>query len=137
MALDGLGNLAAATSTGGMTAKAGSGRRLAGDRRGQLGGRRLRLFGHRYGEYFIRCAVGHEVSARLRWAGHSLEDAARAVICQDLAALGGSGGLVAVDRHGNIALPFNCAGMYRGFAKLGAGTLHTAIYADDERVVPV
>ena len=125
MALDGLGNLAAATSTGGMTAK----------RAGRIGdtpvigagtwadnaGCAVSATGH--GEYFIRCAVGHEISARMRWAGHSLEDAARAVICQDLAVIGGSGGLVAADRYGNIALPFNCAGMYRGFARLGRGGL--------------
>ncbi|MDR3436360.1 isoaspartyl peptidase/L-asparaginase [Telmatospirillum sp.] len=139
VALDAHGNLAAATSTGGMTAKAvgrvGDSPVIGAGTWADNTGCAVSATGH--GEYFIRYAVGHEVSARVRLAGQTLEDAAAAVIQEDLAPIGGSGGLVAVDRHGNIALPFNCSGMYRGFAKLGTGTLHTGIYAGDERKVPV
>jgi len=64
-------------------------------------------------------------------AGHSLDKAAGGVITE-LGAVGGSGGLVAIDRDGNIAAPFNCSGMYRGFARED-GILHTAIYDEPYR----
>ncbi|MBB5703222.1 isoaspartyl peptidase/L-asparaginase-like protein (Ntn-hydrolase superfamily) [Ochrobactrum daejeonense] len=128
VALDRFGHLAAATSTGGMTAKTpgrvgdspviGAGT-WADDRTAALS-----ATGH--GEYFIRWAVGHEIDARMRWAGQSLEEAAGNVV-RELGEIGGSGGLVAVDRQGNISLPFNSPGMYRAWC--GAdGTIHTGIY---------
>ncbi len=130
VALDISGHLAAATSTGGMTAKTpgrvgdspviGAGT-WADDQTAALS-----ATGH--GEYFIRWAVGHEVDARMRWAGQSLYEAADNVI-RELGEIGGSGGLIAVDRQGNISLPFNSPGMYRAWC--GAdGIVHTGIYRD-------
>ncbi len=115
VARDRAGNLAAATSTGGMTAKTP----------GRVGDTPLigagtwacnttcavSATGH--GEVFIRFAAAHEIAARIRHAGQTLIDAAEAVVMQDLAQNDGSGGLVAVDASGCIAMPFNCEGMYR------------------------
>ncbi len=134
VALDAHGHLAAATSTGGMTHKApgrvgdspviGAGT-WADDRDCAVS-----ATGH--GEWFIRHAVAHEIAARIRLAGQSLARAAHEVVVDELGPLGGSGGLVAVDRTGHIALPFNCAGMYRGFVRED-GVPHTAIYAEAYR----
>ena len=66
------------------------------------------------GEYFIRLVAGHEVSALMEYGGMSLDRATRTVI-EKLTALGGTGGLIAIDGKGNISLPFNTAGMYRGY----------------------
>ena len=124
------GNLAAATSTGGMTGK----------RPGRVGDSPIigagtfadnttcAVSATGDGEFFIRFCVAHEVAARLRHRGDTLAGAAGAVIAE-LGRIGGSGGLVAVSRDGALALPFNCAGMYRGFARED-GVLHTAIYDD-------
>jgi beta-aspartyl-peptidase (threonine type) len=79
-----------------------------------------------HGEFFIRHAAAFAIAARLRYAGQSLDLAARAVI-DELAAAGGSGGVVAVDRDGALVLPFSTAGMYRGFVRDGTA-IHTAIY---------
>jgi isoaspartyl peptidase/L-asparaginase-like protein (Ntn-hydrolase superfamily) len=64
------------------------------------------------GEAFIRAAVGHDVCARMRYAGASLAAAAGAAL-KNVANLGADGGLIAVDRRGNVAMPFNSEGMYR------------------------
>ena len=85
-----------------------------------------------HGEVFIRCGVSFEIAARLRHAGQSLQQAARTVI-EALAAVGGSGGVVAVDHTGALALPFNTAGMYRGYVRNG-GAIHTAIYDEPYRI---
>jgi beta-aspartyl-peptidase (threonine type) len=66
------------------------------------------------GEYFIRATVGHDVSALMGYRGISLNEAAQAVL-DKVAKLGGTGGLIAIDRRGNVALPFNTSGMYRGY----------------------
>jgi beta-aspartyl-peptidase (threonine type) len=79
------------------------------------------------GEAFLRLNVAHEIAARMRLAGQTLEEAAQAVIGDDLGAIGGSGGLVAVDRDGVVAMPFNCEGMYRGQLREGE-TRETLIY---------
>ena len=84
-----------------------------------------------HGEFFIRHGAAFEIAARLRHGGQSLERAARAVI-DELAAAGGSGGVVAVDRAGAVALPFNTAGMYRGYVREGSA-IHTAIYDEPYR----
>ena len=129
VARDRNGNLAAATSTGGMTAK----------RPGRVGDSpvigagtwaenetcAISATGH--GEIFIRYAAAHDIASRMRYAGQSLEEAARAVVIDVLAPAGGSGGIIAVDRDGNVSLPFNCSGMYRGVVR-GDGVLLTAIY---------
>jgi beta-aspartyl-peptidase (threonine type) len=79
-----------------------------------------------HGEFFIRYAVAHEIAARIAHARQSLAEAAAAVVAE-LGRIGGSGGLVAVGRDGALALPFNCAGMYRGYVK-EEGIVYTAIY---------
>lgn len=129
VAVDQRGHLAAATSTGGMTNK----------RVGRIGDSPLIGAGtyadDRYaaisctgsGEMFIRAAAAYDVCARMRYAGQSLADAADAVVHQSLPALGGTGGLIAVDRHGNLALPFNTEGMYRAHVR-GADAPVTAIH---------
>src|SRR5438094_127377 len=116
VALDKNGNLAAATSTGGTTNKK-AGR--VGDSPIIGGGTYANnatcaVSGTGDGEYFIRAAVGHDISALMEYRGMSLKEAAQAVL-DKVAKLGGTGGLIAIDRQGNIALPFNTAGMYRGY----------------------
>lgn len=129
VALDAHGHLAAATSTGGMTNK----------QPGRIGDSPLIGAGTYAddataavsctgtGEMFIRAAAAYDVCARMRYAGLSLADACDAVVRQALPAIGGRGGLVAVDRHGNVSMPFNTEGMYRGHARVGEAPL-TAIF---------
>ncbi|MGR3824236.1 MAG: isoaspartyl peptidase/L-asparaginase family protein [Salipiger marinus] len=129
VARDRAGNLAAATSTGGMTAKA-PGR--VGDTPVIGAGTfadnaTCAVSGTGHGEIFIRWTAAAEIAARMRHAGQSLEDAARHVVMEDLGRNDGSGGVIAVDAAGNIALPFNCEGMYRGHVREGAEPV-TAIY---------
>ena len=116
VALDKNGNLAAATSTGGTTNK----------RPGRVGDSPIigagtyannatcALSATGDGEYFIRATVGHDVSALMEYRGMSLKEAAQAVL-DKVAKLGGTGGLIAIDRQGNVTLPFNTSGMYRGY----------------------
>lgn len=129
VARDRAGNLAAATSTGGMTAK----------RAGRVGDSPIvgagtfadnatcAISATGDGEAFIRRVAAHEIDARMRLAGQSLTDAAEHVVQVDLAAHEGSGGLIAIDRDGTITMPFNCAGMYRGTLRDGQAA-QTAIY---------
>jgi len=127
------GDLAAATSTGGMTGKlpgrVGDSPIIGAGTYADNATCAVSATG--YGEFFIRYAVAHEIAARLRHAGQSLEAAADEVITE-LGRLGGSGGLVAVDRNGALALPFNCAGMYRGYVGTD-GIVYTAIYREEFR----
>lgn len=114
VALDQAGNLAAATSTGGYTGKLP----------GRIGdspligagtyadNRACAVSGTGLGEAFIRAAVGHDICARMLYARASLGAAARAALAA-VARVGGDGGLVAVDRRGNVAMPFNSQGMFR------------------------
>ena len=121
VALDAHGHLAAATSTGGMTNKLpgrlgdspliGCGT-YADDRTAAVS-----CTGH--GESFIRVAAAHDVCARMVYGGASLEAATHAVVHEALPAVQGTGGLIAVDRQGNVCLPFNTEGMYRGLARVG------------------
>src|SRR5437867_7308858 len=116
VALDQNGNLAAATSTGGTTNK----------RPGRVGDTPVIGAGTYAnnatcavsatgdGEYFIRATVGRDVSALMEYRGMSLDDATQAAL-DKVAKLGGKGGLIAIDQQGNIVLPFNTAGMYRGY----------------------
>src|SRR5216117_3293619 len=116
VALDQNGNLAAATSTGGTTNK----------RPGRVGDSPVIGAGTYAndatcavsatgdGEYFIRATVGRDVSALMEYRGMSLKDAAQAAL-DNVAKLGGSGGLIAIDHQGNVTLPFNTSGMYRGY----------------------
>ncbi|GHF38383.1 beta-aspartyl-peptidase (threonine type) [Deinococcus metalli] len=128
VALDAHGHLAAATSTGGYTAKP-PGR--VGDSPIIGAGtwaddRTCAMSGTGKGELFIRVAAGHDLHARLLYAGQTLEHAAQDLIHRTLQGVGA--GLCAVDRHGNVVLPYNTEGMYRGF--ITADTLHVAIHED-------
>jgi beta-aspartyl-peptidase (threonine type) len=128
VARDRHGNLAAATSTGGMTGKA-PGR--VGDSpifgAGTWADDICAISGTGHGEVFIRYAAGHEIASRMRHASQSLETASRIVVMDILAPADGSGGLIAVDRTGAVSLPFNSAGMYRGYVR-GDNILCTGIY---------
>ena len=131
VALDRHGNLAAATSTGGMTNKR-YGR--VGDSpligAGTWADQRCAVSGTGWGEFFIRNVVAHDIAARMAYGGASLADAADEVIMRRVPELGGDGGAIAVDRDGNIAMPFNTAGMYRGWVKPD-GSHGTAIFRED------
>jgi L-asparaginase / beta-aspartyl-peptidase len=134
VARDCRGDLAAATSTGGMTGKlpgrVGDTPIIGAGTYADNATCAVSATGH--GEYFIRYGVAHEVAARIAHGGETLAEAARAVI-DDVGRIGGSGGLVAVGRDGSLALPFNCSGMYRGYVNRD-GIVYTAIY--DEAYQP-
>jgi beta-aspartyl-peptidase (threonine type) len=122
------GNLAAATSTGGMTGKlpgrVGDSPVIGAGTYADNATCAISATGH--GEFFIRYAAAHEIAARMAHGGQSLADAAGAVV-GELGRVGGSGGVIAVGRDGTLALPFNCAGMYRGYVR-DDGIVYTAIY---------
>jgi beta-aspartyl-peptidase (threonine type) len=131
VALDDQGHLAAATSTGGMTNKPA----------GRVGDSALVGAGcyandatvavscTGTGEAFMRSLAAHEVSALMRYAGLPLQTAATRVVMEQLPRLGGEGGLIAVAANGDVCMPFNTEGMYRGVARVG-GEVVVAIYAD-------
>lgn len=129
VALDKEGNLAAGTSTGGMTNKKygrvgdspiiGAGTYANNKTCG------VSCTGH--GEYFIRAVVAYDVSALMEYKGYSVEKAANEVINEKLKKMGGEGGLIAMDAKGNITMPFNTPGMYRAFKK-SDGTSGNFIY---------
>jgi len=135
VARDRQGDLAAATSTGGMTGKmpgrVGDTPIIGAGTHADNASCAVSATGH--GEFFIRFGVAHEIAARIAYRGEPLAEAARAVI-DDVGRLGGSGGLVAVSRAGELALPFNCVGMYRGYVK-SDGIVYTAIYDEAYRSV--
>ncbi len=118
VALDQQGHLAAATSTGGMMMK----------RWGRVGDAPLIGAGTwaddatcavsctGWGEFFIRTAVAHDIAAQMAYGGKALDQAAEATLAR-VKQLGGEGGLIAVDTRGNVTLPFNTRGMFRGFRK--------------------
>ncbi|MCF8461723.1 MAG: isoaspartyl peptidase/L-asparaginase, partial [Flavobacteriales bacterium] len=129
VALDKEGNLAAATSTGGMTNK----------KYGRVGdspiigagtyanNRTCAVSCTGSGEFFIRGVVAYEVSALMEFKGLSLADACAEVIQKRVLELGGDGGLIALDAQGNLSMEFNTAGMYRGFVREGEAA-QLAIY---------
>jgi beta-aspartyl-peptidase (threonine type) len=129
VALDGAGHLAAATSTGGMTAKRynrigdspiiGAGT-YADDRSCAVS-----ATGH--GEIFIRAAVAHDICARMRFGGRTLAKAVHEVVHEELAALNGEGGVIAMDRSGAISMEFNSEGMFRACRRNGEAA-QIAIY---------
>src|SRR5579872_6234228 len=128
VARDSAGNLAAATSTGGMTGKlpgrVGDSPIVGAGTFADNATCAVSATGH--GEFFIRYAAAHEIAARIAHARQPLAAAAEAVVSK-LGQVGGSGGVVAVGRDGSVALPFNCAGMYRGYVQ-DDGIVYTAIY---------
>ncbi len=130
VALDAAGNLAAATSTGGMSNK----------KYGRVGDSPLigcgtyasnqtcAISATGYGEYFIRSVSAYDVSAMMEYAGLSLREAVQRNLGK-IAALGGDGGLIGIDRAGTVVIDFNSAGMYRGWSD-DTGTLKTAIFEE-------
>jgi beta-aspartyl-peptidase (threonine type) len=129
VALDAAGHLAAATSTGGMTNKkwqrVGDSPIIGAGTYANDETCAVSCTGH--GESFIRAVAAHDVHALMAYKGLSLAEAVRLVVHEKLPPLDGDGGLIAVDRAGNIVLDFNCPGMYRGH--VGAdGVFHTAIF---------
>ena len=115
VALDKNGNLAAATSTGGTTNKL-PGR--VGDSpvigAGTYANGICATSATGDGEYFIRATVARDVAALMEYRGMKLAEAAQSVL-DKVAKLGGAGGVIAIDREGNVTLPFNTSGMYRGY----------------------
>ena len=128
VARDRNGNLAAATSTGGMTGKmtgrVGDSPIIGAGTYADNATCAVSATGH--GEFFIRYGAGFEIATRMRHAGQSLQQAAQAVV-EALAKFGGRGGVVAVDHTAALVLPFNTAGMYRGYVRAD-GAIHTAIW---------
>jgi beta-aspartyl-peptidase (threonine type) len=133
VARDRRGDLAAATSTGGTTGKmpgrVGDSPLIGAGTYADNNSCAVSATG--VGEFFIRFAAAHEVAARIVHGGQPLAAAAREVI-DALGRIGGSGGLVTVGRDGEVALPFNCSGMYRGYVKTD-GIVYTAIYDETYR----
>ncbi len=130
VALDRSGTLAAATSTGGMTAKApgrvGDSPLIGAATYAQNGVCAVSATGH--GEYFIRVGVARTICSRIELAGDSLEGAAETAL-GEVAALGGDGGVIVMGGDGEVAFVFNSEGMYRGRA--APGVLETAIFAEE------
>lgn len=117
VALDTAGNIVAGTSTGGMTNKKfnrigdspviGAGTYADNKTCG------VSCTGH--GEFFIRYAVAYDVSAMMAYTGKSVSESADVIVNKKLKKAGGSGGLIALDKYGNVAMPFNTPGMYRAY----------------------
>jgi beta-aspartyl-peptidase (threonine type) len=131
VALDQAGNLAAGTSTGGMTNKrfgrVGDSPIIGAGTFADNASCAVSATGH--GEYFIRWVVAYDVCARVA-AGASLAQAADVVVNGILVEAGGSGGIIAMDPAGNIAMPFNTPGMYRASIDV-QGNVTVAIYGDE------
>jgi beta-aspartyl-peptidase (threonine type) len=129
VALDADGNLAAATSTGGTTNKKwgriGDTPLIGAGTYADNGSCAVSATGT--GEFFIRGVISHEVSALMKYRGLGVEEAARTAIQGRLAAMGGDGGVIVVDREGNIAMEFNSEGMFRG-ARDARGRREIRIY---------
>jgi L-asparaginase / beta-aspartyl-peptidase len=129
VALDQHGNLAAGTSTGGMTNK----------KYGRVGdapiigagtyanNRSCAVSATGHGEYFIRAVVAYDISSLVEYKGLDTRKAAEKVVMDKLVKLGGEGGVIALDKKGNFAMPFNSEGMYRGYVTK-EGKIYVAIY---------
>lgn len=115
VAIDMYGNLAAATSTGGMTNKRWG---RIGDSpligAGTFADKTVAVSCTGHGEFFIRHVVAHEISALMRYKQMNLQQACDEVLFKQLLPEGGEGGLIAIDKSGNCSLSFNTPGMYRG-----------------------
>lgn len=132
VALDAEGNLAAATSTGGMTNK----------KYGRVGdvpiigagtyadNQTCAVSATGHGEYFIRSVVAYDISALMKYKGMSVVEAADEVVNHKLVEMEGGGGVIAIDGKGNITMPFNTSGMYRGSIDT-SGEMYIGIYGDE------
>jgi len=131
-ALDRSGNLAAGTSTGGMSNKrynrVGDAPIIGAGTYANNNTCAVSATGH--GEYFIRWTVAHDISALMEYKGLSLKEASELVVNDKLVKAGGSGGVICVDNKGNISMPFNSQGMFRGFATAD-GKAGVYIYKDE------
>jgi L-asparaginase / beta-aspartyl-peptidase len=131
VALDKHGRLAAATSTGGMTGK----------RFGRIGdsplvgagtyadNRSCAVSATGHGEAFIRAAVAHDIGARMRYGGRDLAQAVREVVLEELPAMQGEGGVIAIDIEGHISMEFNSEGMFRA-SRVSGGEPAIQIYRE-------
>lgn len=131
VALDQFGNIAAGTSTGGMSDK----------RYGRIGdspiigagtyanNKTCGISGTGWGEFFIRLVIAHDISALMEYGNLSLKEAADSVIMKKLPRLGGDGGVIGLDKDGNITMTFNTPGMYRGFIR-NKGEAKTFLYGE-------
>lgn len=121
VALDKAGNLAAGTSTGGMTNKrfgrVGDSPIIGAGTFADNATCAVSATGH--GEYFIRWSAAYDISALMAYKNLSLKDAADLVVMKKLKDAGGSGGVIAIDKNGNIAMPFNTTGMFRAYVSKG------------------
>ena len=132
VALDDNGDIVAGTSTGGLTNKL----------YGRVGdspiigagtyanNKTCGVTGTGQGEYFMRGLVASSVSTLMEHRGFTVKKAANKVIHENLTNMGGTGGLIALDKDGNIAMPFNTEGMYRGYMRAD-GVPHILIYGDE------
>jgi beta-aspartyl-peptidase (threonine type) len=132
LALDSHGDLAAGTSTGGLTNKM----------HGRVGdspiigagtyanNKTCAVSGTGQGEFFIRLSVARDVSSLMEYKSWSVEKAANKVIHDKLTGLGGTGGIIALDHNGRIAMPFNTPGMYRAWMK-GDGVAHVSMFKNE------
>jgi L-asparaginase / beta-aspartyl-peptidase len=133
VALDKEGNIAAGTSTGGMTNKKwgrvgdspviGAGTYADNNTCG------VSATGH--GEFFIRNVVAYDIAARMKYLNEALQSAADDIINNKLKSIGANGGVIAMDKYGNIAMPFNTSGMFRGYLKAGEKP-KVLIYREDK-----
>lgn len=133
VALDGHGNLAAATSTGGFNNKPA----------GRIGDSPIpgagtwaangvcAVSGTGQGEFFLRHAVAHDVAARIAYGGQTLESACEAIVFQTLASRQIGAGLIACDASGRIVAPFNTVGMYRGWIRHAEGPAAVIVATHD------
>lgn len=131
VALDSEGRLASGTSTGGMTDKRWG---RVGDSpiigAGTYANGQCAVSGTGWGEFYMRTVAAHEICMKVSMLGEPIERAAAEVINQEIPSMGGNGGAIAVDANGNIAMPFNTEGMFRGW--IGEdGVPHVAIYDDE------
>jgi L-asparaginase / beta-aspartyl-peptidase len=132
VALDLHGNLAAATSTGGLTNK----------KYGRIGDSSIIGAGNYannktcaisctgFGEYFIRAVTAYDISCLMEYKGLTLKEATKIVVHEKLVNMGAEGGLIAVDKDGNVDLAFNSEGMYRGAFSSESGITNVKIYKD-------
>ena len=131
-ALDKNGNLAAGTSTGGMSNKrynrVGDAPIIGAGTYANNNSCAVSATGH--GEFFIRWTVAHDISALMQYKGLSLKEASELVVNDKLVKAGGSGGVICVDKSGNVSMPFNSEGMFRGFATAD-GKEGVYIYKDE------